>query len=133
MPLEDALAEAMAAIPDCVACGYADTADGSLLAARTTVACSEADLGTVAAAVCALLRSGAAAAVERRFQLPRDIGDLGQASQEFALLSGNLLHLFVRSRAKPEHMLCVACRRGANVGLALSKSRAAVEPVAAAL
>ena len=71
--------------------------------------------------------------MEARFPLARDLGELGQETREFILVSGTMLHVFGRPRTDPAHLVCFVCRRGANVGLVLAKSRAAIETVAAEL
>ena len=123
----------MRSIPDCVGSGLLDLDSGDLLGARCSEDCPPEALETVVAATAGLLRSGAAPAIETRFAAPREIGDLGRDTQEFVVFSGGMLHVFVRSRSNPSHLLCFACRRNANVGMVLSKSRAALEPVTSAI
>lgn len=52
---------------------------------------------------------------------------------EIAVFSNDRLHIFLRTREYPDHVVCYICRDSANVGLALTKSHLSLEPVAAAV
>lgn len=133
MSIETALSSAMANIPDCIAAGYVDMETGMLLGTHATDADSEKSLAVLALAVANLFQGRGVRAFE---ELLRESGS-ESADQpgfgEVAVFSGNRLHIFLRTKEYPDHVVCYICRASANVGLALTKSHLSLGAVAAAV
>jgi hypothetical protein len=47
--------------------------------------------------------------------------------------SDNLIHIFMRGKRNEDHVIGIVCRRSANLGMALTKSRSMVAEIEAAL
>ena len=52
--------------------------------------------------------------------------------QEIIVNSENLIHIFLRGK-KQQQILCFVCRKGANLGMVLTKARAGLPAVEAVL
>jgi len=49
--------------------------------------------------------------------------------QEIIVFSDNLLHVFLRGRKNNEHVVTFVCRKSANVGMVLTKTRLALPTI----
>ncbi len=130
MSLDDALAEAMDTIPECVAAGYVDMTSGMLLGVNTLDSHPQEVLDMVAAATADMFQGPTVIEIEEAFKKSRgnDASD-HHYFQEFLVFSDNLIHVFMRSKIYPEHVICFVTRKSANVGMVLAKSRMAVDKV----
>lgn len=133
MSLDNALAKAQQAVPECVAAGYVDMSTGMLLGAKTVDSHPQEVLDLVAAATADLFQGQSVTAIEKLFRKSRGQGEDGRHYfKEFVVFSDNLLHVFLRSKKKSDQVLVFVCRGSANVGMALSKSRSCLGDVEAA-
>lgn len=134
MSLDKALAEAIKTIPECLAGAYVDMSSGLLLSVKTLDSHPQEVLDMVAAATADLFDGPTVRQIEASFHKSR--GNKGEAKhyfQEILIFSENLLHVFMRTKQYPDHAICFVCSKSANVGMALAKSRMAMEPLSAAL
>ncbi|MBL9044432.1 MAG: hypothetical protein JNM83_22665 [Myxococcales bacterium] len=128
--LETMLQKVMSEVPECVATGYVDMATGMLLAARTIDSHPREVLDLVAAATADLFQGSTVSAIERLFRKSRGVKDDGHHYfQEIIVFSDNLLHVFLRGRKNNEHVVTFVCRKSANVGMVLTKTRLALPTI----
>ena len=134
MSLDSEVLEAMKGIPECVAGAYIDMETGLLLSAKTLDSHSEEVLDLVAAATADMFQGPTVTQIEDLFKKTRDNPD-GESHyfQEFLVYSDDLIHAFMRTKKYPSHVVCFVCRKSANIGMVLTKSRMAVDKVAAAV
>ena len=124
--LDHALQTAIASIPECIAAGYIDLASGMLLGVRS-VDSQPADVVELLAAATADLYQGPnVRMIESIFKKARGLADDGHHYfQEFMVNSDNLIHVFLRGRNQ-EQVACFVCRKAANLGMVVTKARAAM-------
>lgn len=135
MSLDKALSEAMSTIPECLASAYIDIASGFLLEVRTVDSHPQEVLDMVAAATADLFQGPNVMVIENHFKKSRGLDPKTSAHyfQEMIVFSENLVHLFMRTKKYPDHVACFVCRKSANIGMVLAKSRMVVETVAEAV
>ena len=125
--LKKAIQRVIAEIPDCVAAGYVELSTGELMAVKTIDSHPFQVLELVAVASAELLQGATVTAMEKLFRKTRGVKDDGQHySQEMLVFSDALIHVFVRGRNNQNHVACFVCRKSANVGMVLTKSRMAM-------
>ncbi|MGV6805107.1 MAG: hypothetical protein ACWA49_12945 [Ruegeria sp.] len=133
MSIEAALTDAMETIPDCIAAGYIDMETGMLLGTSTSDAAGSDVMDTLAIAVANLFQGRGIKAFEEMLQAAGLQEPENPGFGEIAVFSNDRLHVFLRTRKYPEHVVCYICQDSANVGLALTKSHLSLGPVAAAV
>lgn len=134
MSLEKALQESMSRIPECLASGYVDLGTGMLLGVYTAESHPQEILDTLAAATADLFQGASVVQIEDMFKKIRGTeDDEKHYFNEIIVFSENLLHAFMRTKEYPDHVVCFVCRKNANPGMVLTKSRMAVSEVAKAL
>ena len=133
MTIEAALTTAMETIPDCIAAGYVDMETGMLLGTKTTEPENEEVLNTLAVAVANLFQGQGVKAFEKLLRAAGVQDSENPGFGEIAVFSNDRLHIFLRTKEYPEHVVCYICRDSANIGLALTKSHLSLGPVAAAV
>ncbi|WP_442771744.1 hypothetical protein [Paenirhodobacter enshiensis] len=132
MSLDKAISDAMSTIPECVAGGYVDMTSGMLLGVKTLNSHPQEILDMVAATTADLFEGQNIRHIEQAFAKARGIeNDHPRYFQEVMVFSENLLHIFMRAKKQPDHVLVFVCRRNANVGMVLTKSRMALDAVRA--
>ena len=132
MSLDKALQEAMSSVPECLAAGYVDMSTGMLLAVKTVDSHPQEVIDMVAAATADLFQGSNVTAIEDAFKKSRGTTkDTDHYFKEMIVFSENLLHWFGRTKKYEEHVICFVCRKSANVGMVIAKSRMAIEKVAA--
>ncbi|MBL8685205.1 MAG: hypothetical protein JNK05_38865 [Myxococcales bacterium] len=128
--LDRALTNAQNAVPECVAAGYVDMSTGMLLAVKTVDSHPREVLDLVAAATADLFQGSNVVAIERMFKKTRGVKDDGHHYfQELLVMSDNLLHIFMRGKKNTDHAAVFVCRKNANLGMALTKARMALESI----
>lgn len=131
---EDTLQQAVASIPECVAAGYVDLASGMLLGIRTVDSHPQEVMELLAAATADLFQGSNVTIIEGMFKKARGlVNDTHHYFQEIIVNSDNLIHIFIRAKSNQEHVACFVCRKSANLGMALTKSRGAMPGIEAAL
>jgi len=130
MTLNAKLAEAVASVPECLAAGYVDMSTGMLLGVKTVDSHPQEILDMVSAATADLFQGSTVVDIEDHFKKAR--GQKGDAHffQEIIVFSDNLLHVFLRTKKYPEHVIVFVSRKSANIGMVLTKARLAVGPLA---
>lgn len=130
--LDQQLAASINAIPECLAGGYVDVASGMLLAIKTVDSHPHEVVDMVAAATADLFAGANVTAIEKMFKKSRGLTDDGHHYfQEIIVNSDNLIHVFLRGKRYPEYVAVFVCRKTANLGMALTKARAAMPDIEA--
>ena len=130
MSLDNMLQKVITDVPECVASGFVDLASGMLLGVKTVDSHPPEVLELVAAATSDLYQGSNVATIEGLFKKARGVKDDGHHYfQEIIINSDNLVHVFLRGKANEEHVLSIVCRRSANLGMVLSKSRSIMPEV----
>ncbi|HEC19372.1 MAG TPA: hypothetical protein ENI97_08510 [Gammaproteobacteria bacterium] len=134
MSLDKAIQESIAAIPECVAGGYVDLSTGMLLSVKTVDSHPAEVLEVVAAATADLFQGSNVSLIESMFKKARGVDNDGHHYfQEIIINSDNLIHVFMRSKANEEHVVCYVCRKSANLGMVLTKARSSLPSLEAAM
>ncbi len=131
--LNNALQTAIASIPECLAAGYIDLASGMLLGIKSVDSQPAEVVELLAAATADLYQGPNVRLIETIFKKARGLKDDNHHYfQEFIVNSDNLIHIFLRGKNQ-EQVACFVCRKSANLGMALTKSRSAMPALEAAL
>lgn len=134
MSLDKVLQDAVAAIPECVAAGYVDLSTGMLLGVKTVDSHPAEVLEVVSAATADLFQGTNVLLIESMFKKARGVENDGHHYfQEIIVNSDNLIHVFLRSKANEDHVVTYVCRKSANLGMVLTKARASLPELAAAM
>lgn len=130
-----AVAAVVSAVPECVAAGYVDMSSGMLLGVKTVDSHPKEVVELVAAATGDLFQGSNVSAIERMFKKIRGVKheEGHHYFQEIIINSDNLVHVFLRGKKHSEHVLTVVCRKSANLGMVLSKTKACLADVEAAV
>lgn len=90
-------------------------------------------LGTLALAVANLFQGRGVTAFQALLNAAGS-GD-GEDTEfgEIAVFSNECLHIFLRTRDYPDHVVCFICRDSTNIGLALTKSHLGLGAMAEAV
>jgi hypothetical protein len=132
--LDSALTAAQSQIPECIATGYVDMSTGMLLGIKTVDSHPREVIDLVAAATADLFQGPSVTAIEKLFRRSRGVSEDGRHYfEEIIVISQNLLHIFTRSKKFPEHAVVYVCRKSANIGMAIAKSRLALPSIEAAV
>ncbi|THU03669.1 hypothetical protein E9531_05635 [Lampropedia puyangensis] len=133
MSLDSSLEKAVATIPDCVAAGYVDLESGMLLAIKTVDSHAQEVIDLLSAATADLFQGPNVQAIEKIFRRVRGVQEDGRHYfQEIIVNSDNLLHIFLRGKNQAQ-VATFVCRKGANLGMVLTKSRMAMPAIESAL
>ena len=127
MSLDKALADALKSVPECVAGAYVDLDSGMLLAVKTMDSHPQEVLDMVSAATTDMFQGPSVLQIENHFKKARGSKDEHHYFQEFLVFSDNLIHVFMRTKKYPNHVITYVCRKSANIGMVLAKARMTVE------
>ncbi len=132
--LDSALQAAMASVPECVAAGYVDLTTGMLLGVKTVDSHPKEILELLAAATSDMFQGSNVGTIEKMFKKARGLKDDGHHYfNEMVVNSDNLIHIFIRGQKNEEHVVGYVCRKSANLGMALTKARASMTSIEAAM
>jgi len=131
--LEQELQGAISSIPECVAAGYVDLSTGMLLGIKTVDSHPAEVLELLAAATADMFQGANVVTIENMFKKARGVEDGKHYFNEMIVNSDNLIHVFVRGKVNSEHVIAFVCRKSANLGMVLTKSRAAIPALESAL
>lgn len=131
--LEQELQNAISSIPECVAAGYVDLSTGMLLGIKTVDSHPAEVLELLAAATADMFQGTNVVTIENMFKKARGVEDGKHYFNEMIVNSDNLIHVFVRGKVNAEHVVAFVCRKSANLGMVLTKSRAAIPSLESAL
>ena len=130
MSLDNVLQKVVTEVPECVAAGYVDLSSGMLLGAKTVDSHPAEVLEVVAAATSDIFQGANVVTIEKMFKKARGVKDDGHHYfQEIIVNSDNLIHVFLRGKSNEEQVLTVVCRKSANLGMVLSKTRSILAEV----
>ncbi|HFE37614.1 MAG TPA: hypothetical protein ENK06_04225 [Gammaproteobacteria bacterium] len=130
MPLDKALSDAVGKVPECLAAGYVDMSTGMLLGVKTVDSHPQEILDMVSAATADLFQGQTVVAIEEHFKSAR-----GQKKsdahffQEIIVFSDNLIHVFIRTKKYPDHVVAFITRKNANIGMVLTKTRMSIDGI----
>jgi len=131
--LDSMLQKAVTSVPDCIAAGYVDLASGMLLGMKSVDSHPREVIEMLAAATADLFQGSSVRAIEKLFRSSRGVPENGQHYfQEIIVNSDNLIHVFLRGK-RQQQVACFVCRKGANLGMVLTKSRMVMPDVEASL
>lgn len=132
--LDTALQKAVTSIPECVAAGYVDLSSGMILSMKTVDSHPGEVFDLLAAATADLFQGPNVSAIEAIFRKARGLPENNDDHyfQEIIVNSNNLIHVFLRGK-RQQQVACFVCRKGANLGMVLTKSRMAMPEIEAAL
>jgi len=131
--LEQQLQTAIASIPECVAGGYVDLSTGMLLGIKTVDSHPSEVMELLAAATADMFQGATVVTIENMFKKARGVEDGKHYFNEMIVNSDNLIHIFIRAKMNQEHVVVFVCRKSANLGMVLTKSRAALPALESAL
>jgi hypothetical protein len=131
--IEVALNAAVSKVPECVAAGFVDLDSGMLLGVKTVDSHPNEVLDLLAAATAEMFQGPNVVAIEQIFKKQRGVDNDDHYFQEMIVNSDNLLHIFVRGKKQQSHVVTFVCRKSANLGMALTKARASMPELEAAL
>jgi hypothetical protein len=133
MSIDDTLQQTIGTIPECLAGGVVDLATGMLIGIKTVDSHPQEVMDFLAAATADLFQGANVVSIENTFKKSRGKqGDNRHYFQEMIVMSDNLLHVFLRAKDNQDIVACFVCRKTANLGMALTKSRAAMPAITAA-
>lgn len=134
MSLDQAMQTAVSEVPECVAAGYVDLTTGMLLGIKTVDSHPSEIMDILAAATADLFQGPNIVTIESLFKKARGVSnDEHHYFQEIIIMSDNLVHVFARMKDNEEHVVVFVCRKSVNLGMALTKSRAALPKISAAM
>lgn len=134
MSVDNALNETVASVPDCVAAGLVDLSTGMLLGIKTVDSHPSEVMDILAAATADMFQGSNVQMIEGIFKKARGVENDGHHYfQEMIVNSDNLVHIFSRCKSNEEHVVGVVCRKSVNLGMALTKVRAALPAIEAAV
>ncbi|WP_345302272.1 hypothetical protein [Lysobacter hankyongensis] len=117
----------MTSVPECIAAGFIDLASGMLLGVKTVDSHPSEVMDLLAAATSDLFQGTNVTMIEQIFKKARGLkADDHHYFQEIIVNSDNLVHVFVRGKVHQDYVVCFVCRRSTNLGMALTKVRAAM-------
>lgn len=132
--LDDAIQQAISGVPECVAGGYVDLASGMMLGVKTVDSHPSEVMDILAAATADMFQGDNVTAIEQIFKRARGVAeDDHHYFQEMIVNSDNLIHIFMRGKQNEEHIVTFVCRKSANLGMVLTKARAALPGLEAAV
>jgi hypothetical protein len=121
------LAKVISTVPECLAGGYVDIGSGMLLSVKTVDSHPSEVVSLVAAATADLFAGPNITMIETLFKKARGLADDGHHYfQEIVVNSDNLIHIFLRGKKYPDFVAVFVCRKSANLGMVLTKSRMAM-------
>lgn len=124
--LDSALQNAISSIPECMAAGYIDLSSGMLLGIKTVDSQPTEVVELLAAATADLFQGANVTMIESIFKKARGLqGNGHHYFQEIIVNSDNVIHVFIRGKNE-EQVACFVCRKSANLGMVLTKSRSSM-------
>ncbi len=132
--LDQTISNCVSSIPECLAGGYIDIASGMLLSVKTVDSHPAEIIDMLAAATGDLFAGQNVVAIEKLFKKARGLADDNHHYfQEIIVNSDNLIHVFMRGKRYTDYVACFVCRRTANLGMVLTKARAAMPEIESAV
>lgn len=127
--LDEVLERALTEIPDSVAIGYLDSGTDMLLAAKVHDG-DESDLfDLMAEAIVDVFESRHSAAFEQSIRRASGSGGAEESIRESICFTDSLVHYAVAGD-DGSGVVCVVCKKDANMGIVISKSRSTLPRIA---
>jgi hypothetical protein len=123
--LENALAEILNNVPDCIATGWVDIRSGMLLEVHTADTTDDGR-DIVTSATNNVFRGPMITAIEEMFQRALGETTAGHYFREIVVMSNDLIHMFARCQRKTDQVLVVVTRISTNLGALITRTRAAL-------
>lgn len=134
MSLDQALANAISQVPECVAGGFVDLSSGMLLGVKTVDSHPAEVMDLLAAATSDLFQGNNVTVIENIFKKARgQLENKHHYFQEILVNSDNLIHVFIRAKKSEQQVACFVCRKSANLGMVLTKARQSMPSLEAAI
>lgn len=134
MSMDDAIQQAISNVPECLAAGFVDLTTGMLIGIKTVDSHPTEVMDFLAAATADMFQGPNVVSIENAFKKARGTEDDSRHYfQEIVVLSDNLVHVFMRSKANQDHVACFVCRNSVNLGMALTKARSVMPQLEAAV
>ncbi len=132
--MDDVLQQAISNVPECLAAGFVDLTTGMLIGIKTVDSHPTEVMDFLAAATADMFQGPNVVSIENAFKKARGKeNDARHYFQEIVVLSDNLVHVFMRSKGNQDHVAGFVCRNSVNLGMALTKARAAMPDLEAAV
>ena len=134
MNIDAVVQKAVTSVPECVAAGFVDLSSGMVLSIKTVDSHPQEVFELLAAATADLFQGPNVQAIENVFRKARGLPENSDHHyfQEIIVNSDNLIHVFLRSKRQMQ-VACFVCRKGANLGMVLTRARMALPEIEAAL
>ena len=130
MSLDEMLADAVSQVPECIAAGYIDMSTGILLGVSSVDEHSQELFEMVSEATVDLFQGEKVVAIENYFKHARGQKKGGERYfKEIIILSDHLIHVFMRTKKYPDHVICFVSREDSNIGIILTKARSFLGPI----
>lgn len=132
--LDSMLQKAVTSVPECVAVGYVDLSSGMVLGIKTVDSHPSEVFELLAAATSDLFQGPSVVSIEKIFKKARGLPESNDHHyfQEIIVNSDNLIHVFLRGK-RQQQVATFVCRKGANLGMVLTKARMIMPEIEAAL
>lgn len=131
---DDVIAKSVSSVPECLAGGVIDMDSGMLLGVKTVDSHPQEVLDMLAAATQDLFQGQNVVTIENMFKKARGLEmDDFHYFKEIIINSENLIHIFMRGKQNPQYVITFVCRLSANLGMVLTKARAQVPLLEAAI
>jgi hypothetical protein len=131
--LDNMLQKGVTTVPDCIAAGYIDLSSGMLLGLKSVDSHPREVIELLAAATADLFQGPSVEAIEKLFRSARGVPENGQHYfQEIIVNSDNMIHVFLRGK-RQQQVACFVTRKGANLGMVLTKARMIMPELEASL
>ncbi|MBB3062414.1 hypothetical protein [Microbulbifer rhizosphaerae] len=132
--LDTVIQKSISMVPECLAAGYVDLSSGMLLAIKTVDSHPQDVMEMLAAATADLFQGPNVVTIENMWKKSRGLPmDDYHYFQEVIVNSENLIHIFMRTKEYPNHVVTFVCRKSANLGMVLTKARIALPQISGAL
>lgn len=113
-------------VPEYLASGVVDMSTGMLLAIDTVDDHPREILELLAATTADLFQGRAVTRIEELWKQNRGVSDNRHYFNEMLITSENLVHLFMRSKTRPDITAVVVCSKQVNIGMLMAQARQVV-------
>jgi hypothetical protein len=133
--MDEALADIIKNVPECLATGWVDMNTATLLEVTPVASQPQEVLDLIASATTEILQGANVVAIEELFKQTRAGRNGAQTGghyfREIIVLTQNFIHVFARGRGGEGQVLVIVTRVSANLPLVITQTRAALSTVEA--
>ena len=123
--LDNALADILNNVPDCIATGWVDIHSGMVLEVHTADSTDDGR-SIVTSATSSVLRGPVVSAIEDMFQRALGEATAGHYFREIVVMSNDQIHMFARCKCNTDQVLVVVTGISTNLGALITRTRAAL-------